>query len=429
MKKILLLISAILSLGIYTCFADGIPPVYEEDFSNGIDSWQTYSVYPQYSDISVKKENDNKYLDINGGINDFNISGVPLELKAWTNEADLSGNYILSMRAKISESYEYAGLIFRSNGGNGYNALVFDVYTKTLCISKDTFYTNSDPTGTRKAYSDLDGYNPFEWNTYKFELNGNSVKIYINGELFIDYTDTDGSKLHNKLGIGAGSMASYYTKNTHIMLDDISVTSVNSIVTGFFEKKADTDKDLFISPLGVSVLPEGFRFTFSTPIAETEITVIDNDGNEIPVSDTEVNGTIVSFKLKKRLSEGRAYNAQIVRIKTEGGDEYTGFSPYGFTCASHSVTVSAQYTDGKLTVTTQTANIRTVKSAYGVILFYDSENKLTDIKAQSFDFPRNRTHTAEYDVSESAKTAVIYTWDSLFGAKMYTSPVTVTIGE
>jgi len=92
-------------------------------------------------------------------------------------------------------------------------------------------------------------YNPLNWNTVKIETYGGNIKIYINGNLEINYTDTD------PIAEGKIALESYFS---HVHYDDISITGEPDY-TSDFNQETEQEKSIF---------GYGWTFTYGMKVIE-----------------------------------------------------------------------------------------------------------------------------------------------------------------
>ena len=424
MKKILFLIVTVVCMT-STCIAEGLTPIYENTFDNGIADWSSNSV--DYGSAAVTSDEGNNVLDIAALTSSGFPGGYAVDKRA-IKSLDCGGNYTLTMKGKIIGNYEYVGLIFRKGEKSSeYNALILDKYTKTFCISNNTLYTQTNfITGTKANYSLISEFDPTVWNEYTFSILENNIKVYVNGTLIIDYTD-DNSSIHSGAAVGGGVLTSQKS-DSHLYIDDIYVETSDSFISGIYEIRGTSEKDLKASPSGVKVLPEGFRVDFIENVNSVELTVTDGE-TEIPVSEITVSDNSASFKTKKRFTEGKEYTINLKKAVTASGSTYEGFSAIPFTAAHGVLTTEAEHNSATgLTVTVTTSNRREASSAYIIAVLY-KDGAVVEIKSAEATRLRDKTPSTlpAITFTKTGDKIAVFTWNDMLGTVMYSKPLEIEV--
>jgi len=186
--------------------------IFKDDFEDGDFSDWRVNVNPKVegSVWKVEKEDENHILSGEG------------ECIIETGNIDWA-NYILELKFKIIKGD--AIIFFRTSEKPPYGADTYLIrlssYYKSVLV-KAYIYLKEQ---RHKELKFLDlNLNPNEWYTMKIFCLENNIKIYLNDELKLEYTDEDNPYLSGSIGIAA----TLYGNNepSHIHFDDIKVSKI-----------------------------------------------------------------------------------------------------------------------------------------------------------------------------------------------------------
>lgn len=169
--------------------------IFQDDFEDGVlDGWS--------GDPSWNIENDNGNNVLHSWVSPSNLGSISIETEGgW--------NYIFETKIKLIE--QDASIFYRSyfeHGGYGFYSI--NVSPNYLGLSKEINGNYQNLTGASVPL------NMNEWYQVKIDGNENRIRIYVEGSLVIDYTDTDNPILF-------GGISSFENRG-HTHFDDVTVS-------------------------------------------------------------------------------------------------------------------------------------------------------------------------------------------------------------
>jgi cytochrome c-type biogenesis protein CcmE len=186
--------------------------IFKDDFEDGDFSGWVTSVAPEVeaSMWKVEKEGDNYVLSGEGD--------------CWSSTGDQEWtDYILELKIKLIRGCGEISfrMIQKTEAPERY---IIKIFRYELCLVKGEPYLKEERHTDLKCVSvDLD---PDEWYTVKTVCQGNNIKIYLNDNLKIDYTDNDEPFLSGMIVLATTPYDE--GKLSHLYFDDVKVSQITA---------------------------------------------------------------------------------------------------------------------------------------------------------------------------------------------------------
>jgi len=186
--------------------------LFKDDFEDGdFSDWRTWvSLEVEGSEWNVKMEGDNHIFS---GFGDcWGETGDP----EWTD-------YIFELKIKLIKGD--AGITFRTIPKPPYGAerYIVMLYSSGMgSLVKTEIYLEEERWNELKQIDF--GIKPGEWHMVRIICHENNIKVYINDNLKLDYTDEENPILSGFIGVGVSYQFDY--KPSHSYFDDIKVYKI-----------------------------------------------------------------------------------------------------------------------------------------------------------------------------------------------------------
>ena len=207
--------------------------IFKDDFEDGDFSDWSKSVDPNIegSVWKVVKENDNYVLSGEG--------------HCWSTTGDPGcTDYIFEFKMKPIKGQVHINFRLTQTQA-GTERYLIRFYTSGPCLSKGEAYLKEERITDLKFFNIA--LNSDNWYTIKIICFGNNIKIYLNNNLVLDYTDENNPYLSGLVGFEPVPYEG--TKPSHILFDDVKVSriattsDINELIT-YAQSEIDKAKEI-----------------------------------------------------------------------------------------------------------------------------------------------------------------------------------------